>query len=57
MYHRVDEIVAAGYHLLNYNDKYVSAVTQPPNERYILFKWVEDPIAVQGGKWVVACRW
>jgi hypothetical protein len=57
MYHRIDEIVAAGYHLLNCNDKYAFCSTPPPNEKYILFQWTEDKIAVQGGKWIIACRW
>lgn len=57
MFHRVDEIVAAGYHLLNYSDKYVSAVTPPPNEKYILFRWEEDMTKLHGGSWIIACRW
>jgi hypothetical protein len=57
MFHRVDEIVAAGYHLLNYSDKYVFAVTPPPNEKYILFRWEEKVNTVQGGTWIIAYRW
>lgn len=57
MFHRLEEIVAAGYHLLNYNENYAFGITQPPNEKYILFKWEKDGTVLQGGRWIIACRW